>query len=293
VTVRVADDELARVSAILERHKPIDLDERGTKYGVEYGEADISRGTTHSPSVGVRGLEAAANDSDKLQLKAEALSVSKRAVSGGTTRIRRYVVETPVPLNCARIVFFGSHWLGSTDKEEKMSAAISRRSALLSLSVCWAWTPRAFAAPGPGGVTVLQNKFKSIRVDTSPLDQNGDRSEAQWLSQDLPPLLQNAFTAHLTPRDPAADVLVVRIDLITLGAWTGSANLWNSRPIDSIQGVGLVLSARGALVASYPLLSTGQTTIFVSELGDIALQRRRVAEMAQSFAYWLPRQMGL
>ena len=39
---------------------------------------------------------AATADKDAIELAEETLSVGKRAVSGGTTRIRRYVVETPI-----------------------------------------------------------------------------------------------------------------------------------------------------------------------------------------------------
>ena len=93
VTVRVPVEHFDRVSAILEKHDPIDLDERATHYGA--AETTTSR-TTTTPAVGTRGTETSETDGGSLQLAEESLSVGKRAVSGGTTRIRRYVVETPV-----------------------------------------------------------------------------------------------------------------------------------------------------------------------------------------------------
>jgi uncharacterized protein (TIGR02271 family) len=42
------------------------------------------------------GTTSAATSGDTIQLAEESLSVGKRAVNRGTTRIRRYVVETPV-----------------------------------------------------------------------------------------------------------------------------------------------------------------------------------------------------
>jgi uncharacterized protein (TIGR02271 family) len=90
VTVNVPDQNFDRVSAILEKYNPIDLDERAARYGSS--ETTATR-TTTAPAIGARG---AATDGGTVQLAEEKFSVGKRAVSGGTTRIRRYVVETPV-----------------------------------------------------------------------------------------------------------------------------------------------------------------------------------------------------
>ena len=92
VTVRVPEEQFERVSAVLERHDPIDLDERAGRYGS--AETTTTR-TASAPVTGARTGTAAADDAT-IQLSEESLSVGKRAVSGGTTRIRRYVVETPV-----------------------------------------------------------------------------------------------------------------------------------------------------------------------------------------------------
>ena len=88
VTVKAPEPDYARVSAILEKHNPIDLDERTARYG----ESDTANARTTTGS----GMGKSANDGGTIQLADETLSVGKRAVSGGTTRIRRYVVETPV-----------------------------------------------------------------------------------------------------------------------------------------------------------------------------------------------------
>jgi uncharacterized protein (TIGR02271 family) len=93
VSVKVPAAEYDRVSAILEKHNPIDLDERAAQYGST--ETTTTR-TTAAPSMAARGPAASATNGDTMQLAEETLSVGKRAVSGGTTRIRRYTVETPV-----------------------------------------------------------------------------------------------------------------------------------------------------------------------------------------------------
>jgi uncharacterized protein (TIGR02271 family) len=89
VTVRAGADQYDRVIAILEKHNPIDLDERAAQYG-------SLETTTTAPAMGAPGTAAPMTDGGAIQLAEESLSVGKRAVSGGTTRIRKYVVETPV-----------------------------------------------------------------------------------------------------------------------------------------------------------------------------------------------------
>jgi uncharacterized protein (TIGR02271 family) len=82
LTVRVSDEGVDRVTSILESHNPIDLDGRATQYA-----AENTAGRPASP---------APTDDDTIRLAEENLAVGKRAVSGGTTRVRRYVAETPV-----------------------------------------------------------------------------------------------------------------------------------------------------------------------------------------------------
>ena len=86
LTVRVPDAGVDRVTSILEAHHPIDLDESATQYTAQ----DTASRTAPA------GARAATTDEDTIRLAEENLSVGKRSVSGGTTRVRRYVVETPV-----------------------------------------------------------------------------------------------------------------------------------------------------------------------------------------------------
>lgn len=88
VAVKVLEQHFDRISAILEQHDPIDIDERAASYGT----TETTTRTATAPAMAAR----ATTDGDAFQLSEETLSVGKRAVSGGTTRIRRYVVETPV-----------------------------------------------------------------------------------------------------------------------------------------------------------------------------------------------------
>ena len=102
VTVKVPEQHVASVTDILERHNPIDIDERAASYGVGAAGAAVGTPTTTTtretlgaapavaPDTGLRGNE------EKLQLSEEQIQVGKRLVNRGTTRIRRFVVETPV-----------------------------------------------------------------------------------------------------------------------------------------------------------------------------------------------------
>jgi uncharacterized protein (TIGR02271 family) len=89
VTVKASADEYDRVGAILEEHNPIDLDERTAQF-------DPSETTATAPLIGSKDSASPTADGDTMQLAEESLSVGKRAVSGGATRIRKYVIETPV-----------------------------------------------------------------------------------------------------------------------------------------------------------------------------------------------------
>ena len=99
VSVKVPDAHVARVTQILESHAPIDIDERVQTYGLTRT-ADRATETPRAIRAAEmpRATEAARTDSNggTLQLSEESLVVGKRVVNRGTTRIRRFVVETPV-----------------------------------------------------------------------------------------------------------------------------------------------------------------------------------------------------
>ena len=99
VSVRVPEDHHESVAAILESHNPVDLDERAESYGLASG-VSSSLGMSASTIGAATGLTTGATaDKTKdgvIQLAEESLRVGKRVVTGGTTRVRRYVVATPV-----------------------------------------------------------------------------------------------------------------------------------------------------------------------------------------------------
>ncbi len=92
VTVKAPDQHIEGVLRILEAHNPIDIDERANSYGLN------QTTTTRTPMAAPvqTATTSTATDSSSIQLAEEQLVVGKRLVNKGGTRIRRYVVETPV-----------------------------------------------------------------------------------------------------------------------------------------------------------------------------------------------------
>jgi uncharacterized protein (TIGR02271 family) len=93
VTVNAPETHIAEVTQILESHNPIDIDERAASYG-------LTQTTTMQQPLAASMSGSAATQStgtgDTIQLAEESLVVGKRLVNRGGTRIRRFVVETPV-----------------------------------------------------------------------------------------------------------------------------------------------------------------------------------------------------
>ena len=92
VTVKAPSEHLTAVSDILERHNPVDIDERAASYGV----TQTTNRTAAPAAAGGAVSGKAATPGETLQLAEEALAIGKRTVNRGSTRVRRYVVETPV-----------------------------------------------------------------------------------------------------------------------------------------------------------------------------------------------------
>ena len=93
ISVKVPDTHIEKVMEILESHHPIDIDERATGYG-------LTQTTTAQPLASPTPVTAASSElaskGDAMQLSEESLAVGKRVVNRGGTRIRRFVVETPL-----------------------------------------------------------------------------------------------------------------------------------------------------------------------------------------------------
>jgi uncharacterized protein (TIGR02271 family) len=96
VTVKASEPYLTRIMEILERHHPIDLDERAASYGLG-GRSTTTTSSVSAPAMSPSGAATLREAGDEVvPLAEEQLTVGKRLVNRGTARVRRFVVETPV-----------------------------------------------------------------------------------------------------------------------------------------------------------------------------------------------------
>lgn len=101
VTVKAPEARAAHVIDILERHSPLDVDDQST--GLGFGGTGrtttaTERGATQAGAVPGRGVPMHDGE-EAIPLAEEQINVSKRLINRGTTRIRRFAVETPVEEN--------------------------------------------------------------------------------------------------------------------------------------------------------------------------------------------------
>lgn len=104
VSVDAPEEHVSKVLDILESHNPVDIDDRAASYGLTQT-ATTRASQPVAPVLPVAATATApvtamapgrTDDADALQLSEETLAVGKRVVNRGGTRIRRFVVETPV-----------------------------------------------------------------------------------------------------------------------------------------------------------------------------------------------------
>jgi hypothetical protein len=166
---------------------------------------------------------------------------------------------------------------------------LTRRAVLSSLAALAAAPGLAVAASPLAGI-----RFREIRVDVAPLRASGAGDFADWIAAEEPALLRKSFAAYLAPGDRHAATLVARIDEVILGALhSGGYGNPAFDAIDGIRGEGIVLGPRGQQIASYPLYAAVGANTYLNMPYQSEITRRRVETLAQSFAQWLPGQMGL
>jgi stress response protein YsnF len=103
LTVRVPETDIARATTILNAHQSVDLVKRAEQQGLVTAAsapkpAIPAASTTHpaaAPPV-TRAAAGAVAGEEVLALAEEEINVGKRLIQEGTTRIRRFVTETPV-----------------------------------------------------------------------------------------------------------------------------------------------------------------------------------------------------
>ena len=162
--------------------------------------------------------------------------------------------------------------------------APSRRAALTAMGA-FLFAPAVALAQGPG-------TFRAVVVDVGPLRANIGDPTAAWVAKSMPGALIQALGPHYAPGDRNGATLIVRPGLIYLCPSSGGPGLLGSCT-DTIEGDLIVRGPRG-VVSETPLRAI---TSYFPKGVDQALweesNRNRVELLAQAFAGWVPRQLGL
>jgi hypothetical protein len=166
---------------------------------------------------------------------------------------------------------------------------LTRRAGLLALGALalQGCTPTA-PTPAMAGL-----RIRAIKVDVSPIRASMGDPTAAWVEEALPGALAQALGPYMAPGDRNGATLVARIDYLYLGSSSGGPGFFNQTQ-DTINGTLLVRGPRGHVVASVPLRAISS---YVPMAVDQALVERalqgRVTALAQAFAGWAPRELGL
>lgn len=116
-----------------------------------------------------------------------------------------------------------------------------------------------------------------VLVDVSPLRRTGDNADADYFEGALPTFLRETF-------GPGHDVRV-RIDDVFYGSAGSNGQANGNGAVDTIAGVGWIDGRE------VPLQCSIQATVSFPDVGGYSARVRQVM-LAQSFAQWLPRQLG-
>jgi len=99
LTVRVPENEVARATIILNSHRAIEMSKRAEQEGLVAAPPPTPAAkpaTAARQAPATMAAAGAASGEEVLALAEEQIKIDKRLVQEGTTRIRRFVTETPV-----------------------------------------------------------------------------------------------------------------------------------------------------------------------------------------------------
>jgi hypothetical protein len=165
-------------------------------------------------------------------------------------------------------------------------SALTRRAALVgALALPLVVVRSAMAQPGL--------RIRAIKVDVSPIRASMGDPTAAWVEEALPGALAQALAPYVAPGDRSAATLVARIDYLYLGPSSGGPGFFRQTQ-DTINGTLLLKGPRGGVVAKVPLraISSYYPMAVDQALVERALEGR-VTALAQAFAGWAPRELGL
>jgi hypothetical protein len=169
------------------------------------------------------------------------------------------------------------------------ASLVARRAALAVLGALT--LPSALAvrsARAQPGV-----RFRDIAVDVSPLRAWVGDPTAAWVQQALPAALAQALAVYMAPGDRSGATLVARIDYIYLGPSSGGTGPTRASQ-DTIEGVLMIRGPRGGIAPDTPLRAI--TSYYITPIDGALVEQGyywRVVALAQAFAGWAPRELGL
>jgi hypothetical protein len=170
-----------------------------------------------------------------------------------------------------------------------VASAMTRRGAVAALGAFG--LSLTFTASGALAQSGL--RFNAIRVNVEPLRALTGDPTASWMEQALVQALPQALGPHFAPGDRNAPVLDVRIDWIYLAPSQGGSGPKGSAQ-DTIIGSFLVRGRQGGIESEIPLRAIA--SYYPSAVDQALVERAyhsRVAKLAQVFAGWAPRELGL
>jgi hypothetical protein len=169
-----------------------------------------------------------------------------------------------------------------------VASAITRRGALAVLGAFGLSTCAALSARAQAGL-----RFGGIRVNVEPLRALMGDPTAAWMKQALIQALPQNLGPHLAPRDRNAPVLEVRIDWIYLAPSSGGTGPRGSAQ-DTIVGSFIVRGQRGGVESQIPLRAIASYYPNAVHQALVAeAYHWRIIALAQTFAGWAPRELGL
>ena len=166
---------------------------------------------------------------------------------------------------------------------------LTRRAALAALGALLlpAMVEMGSALAQPG------LRIRAIKVDVSPLRASMGDPTAAWVEEALPGALAQSLAPYMAPGDRNGATLVARIDYLYLGPSSGGPGFFHQTQ-DTINGTLLLRGSRGGVVASVPLRAIA--SYFPMAVDQTLVERAlegRVTALAQAFAGWAPRELGL
>jgi hypothetical protein len=161
---------------------------------------------------------------------------------------------------------------------------LTRRGALVGAAM--------LLLPRTGAIAAGYDRLRAIKLDVTPLRQNGDAISAQVIAETMPPFLQRYFSPYLAPGDRAAPTLVVRVRSMSFGIGGSANSPFGNGAMDSIEGDGVIIGAGGRAVATYPITCSLYTNVDEYDPSG-NYWRRRISSLGQAVAQFLPSKMGL